>query len=128
MKLSISVIVAATFVHKSGESFNVDKVVREEYNKGSEEYETLAEGFEKATGVKRAETTEEAFIKNMGMYVADEIRKTMKERIDNITECTKKIYMGEASNVIVEFGGWLLDMKDFSAVAFEETKVNVSYK
>lgn len=62
------------------------------------------------------------------MYVADEIRKTMKERIDNIAECAKKIYIGKASNVFVEFGGWLLDMRDFSAVAFEETKVNVSYK
>lgn len=128
MKLSISVMVSATFVHKSGESFQVDKVINEEYDRDSEEYETVAEGFEEATGVKRAETTEEAFIKNMGMYVADEIRKTLKERIDNITECTKKIYIGKASNAFVEFGGWLLNMKDFSAVAFEETKVNVSYK
>ena len=78
MKLSISVTVAATFVHKSGEKFNVDTVISEEYNEGSEEYETVAEGFEEATGVKRAETTEEAFVKNIGIYVSDEIRKIMK--------------------------------------------------
>lgn len=128
MKLSISVIVAATFVHKSGESFKVDNVVREEYNKGSEEYEALVEGFEEATGVKQSETTEEAFIKNMGMYVADEIRKMMKERIDRICKCAKEVYLGRADHGVVEFGGWILNMKDFSAVAFEDTKVNVSYK
>ena len=128
MKLSISVIVAATFVHKSGESFNVDKVVREEYNKGSEEYEALVEGFEEATGVKQSETTEEVFNKQLGLFVADEIRKTLKERIDKITQRTKTLYMGDATHCMVEFGGWMFNMKDFSAVAFEDTKVNVSYK
>jgi len=128
MKLSISVIVAATFVHKSGERFQVDKVVREEYNKGSEEYEVLVEGFEEATGVKQSETTEEVFNKQLGLFVADEIRKTLKERIDKITQCTKTLYMGDATHCMVEFGGWMFNMKDFSAVAFEDTKVNVSYK
>lgn len=128
MKLSISVIVAGTFVHKSGERFKVDNVVREEYNKGSEEYETLVEGFEEATGVKQSETTEEVFNKQLGLYVADEIRKTLKERIDHICKCAREVYLGKADHGIVEFGGWLLNMKDFSAVAFEDTKVNVSYK
>lgn len=32
MKLSISVTVSATFVHKSGEKFNVDNAVRQEYD------------------------------------------------------------------------------------------------
>ena len=128
MKLSISVIVAAKFVHKSGEKFNVDNVVRQEYNKGSEEYETLAKAFEEATGVKQSNTTEEEFAKNIGMYVVDEIRKMMKERIDHICKCAKEVYLGRADNGIVEFGGWILNMKDFSAVAFEDTKVNVSYK
>lgn len=128
MKLSISVIVAATFVHKSGESFKVDNVVREEYNQGSEEYETLAKGFEEATGVKESETPEEAFNKQLGLYVADEIRKTLKERIDHICKCAREIYLGNADHAIIEFGGWLLNMKDFSAVAFEDTKVNVSYR
>ena len=128
MTLSISVTVEATFVHKSGEKFNVDNVVRQEYDKGSEEYETLAKGFEEATGVKRVETTEEAFVKKMGMYVVDEVRKMMKERIDHICKCAKEVYLGRADNEIVEFGGWILNMKEFSAVAFGETKVNVSYK
>ena len=128
MKLSISVIVAATFVHKSGEKFNVDNVIRQEYNKGSEEYETLAKAIEKATGVKESETTEEEFVKNIGMYVVDEIRKMMKERIDYIYKCAKEVYLGRAEHGIVEFGGWILNMKEFSAVAFGETKVNVSYK
>lgn len=128
MKLSISVIVAATFVHKSGESFKVDNVVREEYNKGSEEYEALAKGFEEATGVKKSETTEEVFNKQLGLFVADEVRKTLKERIDHICTCAREIYLGKADHGIIEFGGWLLNMKDFSAVAFEDTKVNVSYK
>lgn len=128
MKLSISVIVAATFVHKSGEKFNVDNVVRQEYNEGSEEYEALAEGFEEATGVKQSETTEEVFNKQLGLFVADEIRKTLKERIDHICKCAKEVYLGRAEHGIVEFGGWILNMKEFSAVAFEDTKVNVSYK
>lgn len=128
MKLSISVIVSATFVHKSGEEFNVDNVVRQEYNEGSEEYETLSKAFEEATGVNESETSEEEFVKNMGMYVADEIRKMMKERIDHICKCAKEVYLGRAEHGIVEFGGWILNMKDFSAVAFEDTKVNVSYK
>ena len=128
MKLSISVTVSATFVHKSGEKFNVDTVISEEYNEGSEEYETLAKAFEEATGVKQSNTTEEEFAKNIGMYVADEVRKMMKERIDHICKCAKEVYLGRADNGIVEFGGWILNMKDFSAVAFEDTKVNVSYK
>lgn len=128
MKLSISVIVAGTFVHKSGERFKVDNVVREEYNKGSEEYEILVKGFEEATGVKQSETTEEVFNKQLGLFVADEVRKTLKERIDRICTCAREIYFGRADHGIVEFGGWLLNMKDFSAVAFEDTKVNVSYK
>lgn len=128
MKLSISVIVAATFVHKSGERFQVDKVVREEYNKGSKEYEALAKAFEEATGVKQNETTEEAFNEQLGLYVADKIRDTMKERIDHICKCTRAIYLGNADRGVIEFGGWLLNLKDFSAVAFEDTKINVSYK
>lgn len=128
MKLSISVIVDATFVHKSGEEFNVDNVVRQEYNKGSEEYETLAKAFEEATGVKESETTEEEFAKSIGMYVVDEVRKMMKERIDHICKCAKEVYLGRTEHGIVEFGGWILNMKDFSAVAFGKTKVNVSYK
>lgn len=127
MKLSISAIVAATFVHKSGESFNVDKVVREEYNKGSEEYEALAKVFEEATGVKQNETTEEAFNEQLGLYVADKICDTMKERIDHICKCAREIYCN-ADRGTIEFGGWLLNLKDFSAVAFEDTKINVSYK
>lgn len=128
MKLSISVIVAGTFVHKSGERFKVDNVVRGEYNKGSEEYETLVKGFEEATGVKQSETTEEVFNKQLGLYVADEIRKMLKERTDHICKCAREVYLGKADHGIVEFGGWLLNMKDFSVVAFEDTKVNVSYK
>lgn len=128
MKLSISVIVAATFVHKSGEKFNVDNVVRQEYNEGSEEYETLAKAFEEATGVKSAETPEESFNKQLGLFVADEIRDTMKERIDRICTCAREIFLGRADHGIIEFGGWILNMKEFSAVAFGETKVNVSYK
>lgn len=128
MKLSISVIVAATFLHKSGEKFNVDNVVRQEYNEGSEEYETLAKAFEEATGVKSAETPEESFNKQLGLFVADEIRDTMKERIDHICTCAREIFLGRADHGIIEFGGWILNMKEFSAVAFGETKVNVSYK
>lgn len=86
------------------------------------------EGFEEATGVKQSETTEEVFNKQLGLFVADEIRKTLKERIDKITQCTKTLYMGDATHCMVEFGGWMFNMKDFSAVAFEDTKANVSYK
>lgn len=52
----------------------------------------------------------------------------MKERIDHICKCARKIYLGNADRGIIEFGGWLLNLKDFSAVAFEDTKINVSYK
>ena len=118
MKLSISVIVAAIFVHKSGDKFNVDNIVRQEYNKDSEEYETLAKAFEEATVVKSAETSEESFNKQLGLFVADEICDTMMERIDHICTCAREIFLGRADHGIIEFGGWILNMKEFSAVAF----------
>lgn len=126
MKLKIECKLTGTFVQrKSGVKLVVDNVVSKEYNEDSPEYEELCELWRNTIGFDR-EVDKDNFDKKLLTLVAEQAKQTLKTSVEKIVRIFKCVWIDSKTPSFVEFGGYLLNPKDFSAIRISEIKTDIS--
>lgn len=126
MKLKVECKLTGTFVQrKSGVKLLVDNVVSKEYNEDSPEYEELCELWRNTIGFDR-EVDKDNFDKQLLTLIAEQAKQTLKTSVEKIVKTFKCVWIDARTPSFVEFGGYLLNPKDFSAIRISEIKTDIS--
>lgn len=126
MKLKVECKLTGTFVQrKSGVKLLVDNVVSKEYNEDSPEYEELCELWRNTIGFDR-EVDKDNFDKQLLTLIAEQAKRTLKTSVEKIVKTFKCVWIDARTPSFVEFGGYLLNPKDFSAIRISEIKTDIS--
>lgn len=125
MYLKCEVVLQASFMHKqSGKILDIDKRIITEYDEHSEEYKELCEQYELESGMKR-EQNKDKFDKELLCVLLNKSKETCKKTMEKLELAFKESCRRDALGYI-EFGGWVLNVRDFSGVFFKELKTNIS--
>lgn len=115
----------AEFIQKtSGEKLTVDNEISREYNEDSEEYESLCNRYESIIGFER-DKNKEKFDKELLDLLREDLSKKSKETLQNILDEYKKSIVDKRYIGWIEFGGYILNPLDFSAVKFTAFKTHI---
>lgn len=115
----------AEFTQKvSGEKLTVDNEIGMEYNEDSEEYENLYNRYESIIGFDRNKNKEK-FDKEILNLLSKDVSNRTKDKIDNIVAVYKKSLTDRDFRGWLEFGGYILNPLDFSAVKFANFRTHI---
>lgn len=106
------------------EKLTIDRVVHGEYNEESEEYKLICMDYEVMFGFKRDED-KASFDEMLLTELVKRAKQKMRETIERISAVIKKCYLEDA-NAVIEFGGYIINPKQFCAVEIGEYKTNIS--
>lgn len=125
MRLDVVIITEMSLIHRnSGKEFVIDKKIEKSYNEDSAEYKELVELYTEQIGFKREENKDKfdaELLKILSYNMKSEVLKT----IDKIVDIIKIVY-GEDANGWIEFGSYILNVKDFSGVSIGKFDVQLS--
>lgn len=128
MQLIVKGEIGAIFIQKiSGEKLSIDTEITKEYNEDSEEYIDLCRRFESVIGFER-DIDKVKFDKELLTYLSSDVSKTIKGMVNHITDVYKKSMIDKTFVGWIEFGGYILNPLDFSAIKFDKFDVNISKK
>ena len=126
MKLKVECKLTGIFVQrKSGAKLVVDNAIKQEYNEDSPEYKELCNTWRNTIGFDR-ESDKDNFDKMLLMLIAEQAKQELGERVDKIVSTFKLVWLHPNTPAHVEFGGYLLNPKDFSAIRISEIKTDIS--
>lgn len=115
----------AEFVQKtSGEKLTVDNEIGVEYNEDSEEYESLCNRYESIIGFDRNKNKEK-FDKEILNLLSKDVSSRTKDKIDNIVSTYKRSVTDRGFRGWIEFGGYILNPLDFSAIKFTNFSTHI---
>lgn len=113
------------FYHKDTlEKLVIDREIGGEYNEESEEYKLICMDYEVTFGFKRDED-KASFDEMLLTELVKRAKQKMRETIERISAVIKKCYLEDA-NAVIEFGGYIINPKQFCAVEIGEYKTNIS--
>lgn len=127
MKLKADCYLRGKFIQKkSGKEILIDKAIKLEYNEDSEEYKSLCEQYMNIIGFTR-EIDKDKFDREMLKILAEQSKRNMKNSFEKIVRTFKEVWIANGQmGGFVEFGGYLINANDFSAVQLDEIKTNIS--
>ena len=126
MKLKVECKLTGIFVQrKSGVKLVVDNSIKQEYNEDSPEYKELCNTWRNTIGFDRDEN-EDRFDRQLLMLLSEQAKQELGERVDKIVSTFKLVWLHPKTPAHVEFGGYLLNPKDFSAIRISEIKTDIS--
>lgn len=115
----------AEFIQKtSGEKLTVDNEIGVEYNEDSEEYENLCNRYESIIGFDRNKNKEK-FDKEILNLLSKDVSNRTKDKIDNIVSTYKMLLTDRSFRGWIEFGGYILNPLDFSAIKFTNFRTHI---
>ena len=125
MQLGVQCRMTAEFIQKvSGEKLTVDNEIGMEYNEDSEEYENLCNRYESIIGFDRNKNKDK-FDKELLNIICKDVTDRTKDKIDNIVAVYKKSLTDRDFRGWIEFGGYILNPLDFSAVKFANFRTHI---
>lgn len=125
MVLKYKVTCKMNLYHKDTlEKLTIDRTVHGEYNEESEEYKLICSEYETKFGFMRNED-KASFDEMLLTELVKRAKQKMRETIERINAVIKKCYLEDA-NAVVEFGGYIINPKQFCAVEIGEYKTNIS--
>lgn len=125
MVLKYKVTCKMNLYHKDTlEKLTIDRVVHGEYNEESEEYKLICSEYETEFGFMRNED-KESFDEMLLTELVKQTKQVVKESVNNIVNVIKQCYL-EGVNAYIEFGGYIINPKQFCAVEIGEYKTNIS--
>ena len=125
MKLAIELKIGMSLIQKrSGKEFNIDKNIKQEYDEDSEEYEELVKMYTDIIGFNRTENKDK-FDQKLLNIVTVESKKDAMETINNIMKVVKEVYK-TGRHGWVEFGGYVLNIEDFSGICINKFEASFS--
>lgn len=115
----------AEFIQKvSGEKLTVDNEIGVEYNEDSEEYESLCNRYESIIGFDRNKNKDK-FDKELLNIICKDVTDRTKKIMDKIVDVYKKSLTDRDFRGWIEFGGYILNPLDFSAVKFTNFRTHI---
>lgn len=115
----------AEFIQKvSGEKLTVDNEIGVEYNEDSEEYESLCNRYESIIGFDRSKNKDK-FDKKLLNIICKDVTDRTKKIMDKIIDVYKKSLTDRDFRGWIEFGGYILNPLDFSAVKFTNFRTQI---
>lgn len=125
MKLAVEIVIGISLIQKNtGKEFNLDKCIKQEYDENSEKYKELVETYTERIGFERTENKDK-FDKELLSIITADAKKEVMETIDNIMKVVKEVYK-TGKHGWIEFGGYVLNIKDFSGVCINKFESNFS--
>lgn len=125
MVLKYKVTCKMNLYHKDTlEKLTIDREIGGEYNEESEEYKLICMDYEVMFGFKRDED-KASFDEMLLTELVKRAKQRMRETIERISAVIKKCYLGDV-NAVIEFGGYIINPKQFCAVEIGEYKTNIS--
>ena len=125
MQLGVKCTITAEFIQKiSGEKLTVDNEIGVEYNEDSEEYESLCNRYESIIGFDRNKNKEK-FDKEILNLLSVDVSNRMKNKINNIVRTYELSLTDKGFRGWIEFGGYILNPLDFSAVKFTNFRTHI---
>lgn len=125
MKLAVEIVIGISLIHKNtGKEFNLDKCIKQEYDEDGEKYKELCEMYAERIGFERTENKDK-FDKELLSIITIESKKEAMETIDNIMKVVKEVYR-TGKHGWIEFGGYVLNIEDFSGVCINKFESNFS--
>lgn len=121
--ITVDIELGMVLYHKHGlEPLKVAEHLKHVYEKGTEQHKDAIEHWREATG-KSGEPTE----KELAESLVELFRKKSQERVDTITDVFTDIFLHDKTGC-VQFGGYVINPCDFSAMRFDSFRVNVEGK
>lgn len=125
MKLKSEIELSLHAVQKiSGSEIVFDKKITEAYEEGSEQFNELCEEYENILGYER-NVDRDKFDKEMLFEINEGLKQVAIESIEKIQGVIKEVYL-HGKKAFVEFGGYIINVEDFSAFRFDEIKTRVT--
>ena len=125
MQLGIRCTMKAIFVQKiSGEKLVVDNNFGIEYNEDSEEYKELCKRYENNIGFDRNKNKEK-FDRELLTLLSADVKQEGEQKIDKLTNIYKKFLEDKDMTGWIEFGGYIINPSDFSAIRFADFNVQI---
>ena len=125
MVLKYKVTCKMNLYHKDTlEKLTIDREIGGEYNEESDEYKLICIEYEKKFGFMRNED-KASFDEMLLTELVKIAKQTMRETIERISTVIKKCYLEDA-NAVIEFGGYIINPKQFCAVEIGEYKTSIS--
>lgn len=125
MQLGVKCKMTAEFIQKvSGEKLTVDNEISVEYNEDSEEYESLCNRYESIVGFDRNKNKDK-FDKELLNIICKDVTDRTKKIMDKIIDVYKKSLTDRDFRGWIEFGGYILNPLDFSAVKFTNFRTHI---
>jgi hypothetical protein len=108
------------------EKLTIDRVIHGEYNEESEEYKLICNKYETKFGFMRDED-KTSFDEMLLTELVKQAKQTMKDSVNEIVQVIKRCYLeDEKVTAVIEFGGYIINPKQFCAVEIGEYKTNIS--
>lgn len=115
----------AEFIQKiSGEKLTVDNEIGVEYNEDSEEYESLCNRYESIIGFDRNKNKDK-FDKEILNLLSKDVSNRTNDKIKYIVGVYKQSLEDRDFRGWIEFGGYILNPLDFSAVKFTNFRTHI---
>lgn len=129
MVLKYEVTCKMNLYHKDTlEKLVIDREIGGEYNEESEEYKLICMDYEVMFGFKRDED-KASFDEMLLTELVKRAKQTMRDSVNEIVQVIKRCYLeDEKVTAVIEFGGYIINPKQFCAVEIGEYKTNISKK
>lgn len=124
MKLSVDLEMNMEFVHITGKEIKVNKTITETWDENSEKFQELVKAYEELSGKKRNGNAS-VFDQEMLTYAAKESDKNLSESVERIQNTFRDYCLERLDRGYIEYGGYIINIKDISAIRFNETKVRI---
>lgn len=113
------------FYHKDTlEKLVIDREIGGEYNEESEGYKLICSEYETKFGFMRNED-KASFDEMLLTELVKKAKQTIRDSVNRIVQVIKQCYLEDA-NAVIEFGGYIINPKQFCAVEIGEYKTNIS--
>lgn len=112
------------FVHITGKEIKVNKTFTQTWDENSEEFQELVKAYEGISGKKRRENISD-FDREMLTYAAKESEKSLSVSVERIQNTFRDYCLERLDRGYIEYGGYIINLKDISAIRFNETKVRI---
>lgn len=114
-------------IHKqSGNEICFTNSVKQAYEEGTEDFKEVIKFVEDETGMKREKGKEYIFDKKLCDFLVEKLKEEHKLKVDKINDIIRQRFLDKCTSAIIEFGGYIINVSDFSAFRFGRIESHIS--
>lgn len=111
------------YLKSSGVEVDFSQRVEKAFDENSEEFENIVKEYENHSGNVRSDAmNNDDYDKSMMKWLTKQWENDIMDSIEKISEVFKQVFLGKKECAYVEYGGYILNPKDFCAVKIGQPK------